>query len=230
VTSNNQIKQKKKKPIIKVPKIKLKKFRKYKSDVLWEKENANYESLDSEDSIDISKKINKSKFRRSQQMDRIDLTESNLKKKKKIKKELSKTYLTTHEFSSNSMNIQSSNPDQPKTPKIQIFNESEVKTKYPSNQPIRTNEVHRNKSLGKNKKNSFYENRSVNNTSILNQTNEFLPKPLNQRNAPYKRISYSLNRKAKSFNKKKNMNTQAEMTKLKKRFESEDPNEPFKFY
>jgi hypothetical protein len=123
---NYQIKKKKKEPIIKVPKIKLKKFRKFKSDTLWEKENANYESLDSEDSIDISKKINKSNFRRSKDMDRIDLTESNIKKKQKIKKELSKTYLTTQSFSSSNMEYES-NKRFSRDVKINIFNESDIK-------------------------------------------------------------------------------------------------------
>ena len=97
--------------------------------MLWEKENANYESLDSEDSIDISKKINKSNFKRSTDMDRINLTESNIKKKQKIKKELSKTYLTTESFSSSNMNFESNktNGRFSRDVKINIFNESDIK-------------------------------------------------------------------------------------------------------
>ena len=69
----------------------------------------------------------------------------------------------------------------------------------------------------------------MNETSIM-QPNEFLPKIINKKIEPQKRISYSLKRKAKSFSKKKNINTHEDLKKIKKRFESEDPSETFKFY
>ena len=218
--------------MIKVPKVKLKKFRKFKSDSLWEKENANYESLDSEDSMDIQAKVNKSPFKRAPDMDRMDLTESNIKKKKLIQKELSKTYMKVETYGTNQRHFQSNSSGQnvlgAKDIKINLFEDSQVyridsvkfkkcpKKKEPKNKSPVKYELKESPSMQ---------------TSAQFEKDEFLPKVLSRRRSRSKsREAQSMDRKTKEENREKNLNTRNNMMDIKKRFETESEFEEFKFY
>lgn len=209
----------------------MKRFKKFKSDFLWEKENAHYESLDSDDSLDMSTKVNKTEFHRSQNMDRMDLTESNVKKKEKIKKELGKAYLTVHSTSSG--NHDYSGQKNSREVKINIFDQSGIRKVGDSlfRKPKKSLAKDSRKRFAEDKREEMGdpETRSVHETSIVNRQ-DFLPKVMNDKLRISRRSSHSLNRNSRSINKSKNLKTQKNMMDMKKRFETEDDVEDFKFY
>ena len=212
-----------------MPKVKLKKFRKFKSDALWEKENANYESLDSEDSVDIQKKVNKTTYKRTPDMDRMDLTESNIKKKEFIQKELSKTYMKVETYGTNVKQYKTNNTDPNAKPqkdiKINLFEDSVIHKIEPvrlQKSPIRK----KRKKKAPPVKFELKKARSVQNSTEL-EKNEFLPKVLSRGRG---REAFSMDFKQKEENRERNLNTQTKMMDIKKRFETENEFEEFKFY
>lgn len=209
----------------------MKKFKKFKSDLLWEKENANYESLDSDDSIDISKKVNKSNFHRSTQMDRMDLSESNIKKKERIQKELSKVYLTNHSNSSSGPNHQKQNSKSlPRDVKIHIFNQSDVKPLHPSfknQEKDQGREKEPNLSRFGKKKMPEQVERTNHHFKTPSHRN-FLAKPVDAKQEK-KRFSYSLQKSKKSGSKKMYLTNKNNNNK-QKRFKDDEDEEQFKFY
>jgi hypothetical protein len=227
--------------VIKVPKVKLKKFRKFKSDTLWEKENANYESLDSDDSLDIQTKIKKPVFQRARDLDRMDLTESNIKKKEQIKKELHKTYMKVESYGSSQVR-RPENEKGPKDIKINLFEDSQVYRIGSSNDKQRQEKLKEvNRLMEKEVKQGMVQQkkepvkfsiekaRSVHDPSELT-TSDFLPKKMNERRLEHLRKQKSQSVEKKNQNKAKNLNTQKAMMNIKKRFETEDDFEEFRFY
>ena len=222
---------------MKPPPVNLKKFKKFKSDILWEKENANYESLDSDDSIDISKKVNKSNFQRTIDMDRMDLSESNIKKKEKIRKELSKAYLTNLTAQSNSsgaVDRKQHSSSLPRENKIHIFNQSDVKPLHPLIQDLQQGKRFQKKPAPNmlHFRNKRGQGRAVKSKSnFKTPSHRHFQLKFDRDKGQKRRLSYSLKKKKRIGGSKKQYLTNKPFELKEKRFkDDEGDDEQLKFY